>query len=157
MTQRTRFLTLCASLLIVGAPQWAAGQEAKPAAKPEAKAEAKVEAKQPAKARGYLPPHYNEVINKQQREQIYAIQDKYDDKIEALQKQLKELLGQRNTEVEAVLTPDQKKLVAEYAALAKVKAQNIKNAKTPPATDKAPEKPAAANAKAAPAEAPKKP
>ncbi|HEX4129101.1 MAG TPA: hypothetical protein VHZ24_03600 [Pirellulales bacterium] len=81
--------------------------------------EAKAAKKQRADARGYLPPYYKNVVDPTQREKIYKIQNSYDEKIDALEKQLKELSDQRDAEIEAVLTPEQKKKVQELAAAAK--------------------------------------
>jgi len=55
-----------------------------------------------------LPMYYARVVDEKQRQKIYDIQRKYHPQIEALQKQLEELIAKRNAEIEAVLTPQQK-------------------------------------------------
>ena len=155
MIQSKSFVTLlvlaAAGLMLVGSSQNVISQEAKPAAKAEAK-------KAPSKARGYLPPYFKEVVTKQQTEKIYAIQATYDEQIETLAKQVKELQAKRLAEMKAVLTPEQLKLVDEFAAAAKAKAQAVKAAQPTAAPVKATEATASAPAKAAiPAATPKKP
>lgn len=59
------------------------------------------------KAKGRLPPYYAGVVNDQQRQTIYAIQEKYGAKIAALQEQIAALTRQRDAEVEGVLTAEQ--------------------------------------------------
>lgn len=55
-----------------------------------------------------LPMYYARVVDEKQRQKIYDIQRKYHPQIEALQRQLEELIAKRNAEIEAVLTPQQK-------------------------------------------------
>ena len=90
------------------------GQEATP--KPEAKA-----AKPRAKPRGRLPAHYGAVVDEEQREKIYRIQQGYQSQIEALQAQLATLREKQASEIEAVLSPEQKEKVKQLAAAAKAK------------------------------------
>jgi flagellar basal body-associated protein FliL len=150
---RSRFGFLSVAVLValgvglMNVPQSISAQDAKPAAKAEAK-------KAPAKTRGRLPAYYGEVVDKAQREKIYAIQAGYADKIEALEAQLKEINDKMSSEVRAVLTPEQQKKVDELAAAAKGKRQQKAPAgETTPAPAKAGE--AAAPAKAAPVAAKK--
>jgi hypothetical protein len=92
-----------------------------------------------ARARGgrkSLPKYYAQVVTPEQREQIAKIQEAYRPKIEELQAKMKELNAQlkavteeRDTKIEAVLTPDQKKQIAEAAAKAKEKALEKKEKK----------------------------
>ncbi len=84
-------------------------------------AQEKDAAKDRAKAKGYLPPYYKDVIDGVQRDKIYKIQDAYDQQINDLEKQVKELRGKRDAEIAALLTPEQKKRMEELAAAAKVK------------------------------------
>ena len=51
-----------------------------------------------------------------QRESIYKVQGKHMPKIEALEKQIEEIRGQMLTECEAVLTPEQKKILDQRRA-----------------------------------------
>ncbi|HUY91703.1 MAG TPA: hypothetical protein VMV10_23375 [Pirellulales bacterium] len=90
------------------------GQDAAP------KAEAKA-AKPRAKPRGRLPAHYGAVVDNEQREKIYGIQQSYQPQIEALQAQLVALREKQAAEIDAVLTPEQKEKVKELAAAAKTK------------------------------------
>ncbi|MCS7239609.1 MAG: hypothetical protein NZ899_15290 [Thermoguttaceae bacterium] len=55
-----------------------------------------------------LPMYYGQVVTEEQRQKIYDIQRKYFDKIEALRRQLEALIAERDKEIEAVLTPEQK-------------------------------------------------
>ena len=69
------------------------------------------------KPRGRVPNHYGKLgLSPKQKETIYGIQSKYDDQIEALEKQLADLERQEDEEVEAVLTDDQKKRLQEILA-----------------------------------------
>jgi len=77
----------------------------------------KAVAKEPAKAKGRLPAYYKEIVTETQKEEIYTLQTKYDSQLDALTGQLDTLRKQRDTEIEALLTPDQKsKLTAARAA-----------------------------------------
>lgn len=101
----------------------AAQDEKKPAA-------AKAEKKAPKKARRAVPAYFGQVgLSGEQKEKIYAVQADYNGKIGDLKKQIAELTKKRNTEVEAVLTPDQKKQVDELRAAAKKKADERKGKK----------------------------
>ncbi|HVX13633.1 MAG TPA: hypothetical protein VHC22_20790 [Pirellulales bacterium] len=92
-------------------------------AKATDKADAKT-AKTRAKPRGRLPAFYNQVIDGQQREKIYSIQQQYEPKITALKAELQALQQKVNGEVEAVLTPEQLAKVKSLAEEAKQKRQN---------------------------------
>jgi hypothetical protein len=105
-------------------------------------AEASVPAKKALRRRGRLPPHYAKVVNEKQREEIYRIEEEYQPKIEALQKQLNSLKKERDGKISALLTAEQKKQIEEVAAKAKAnrKSKNQPAAKpaaqtpaTPPA------------------------
>jgi hypothetical protein len=67
-----------------------------------------------------LPAHYAQVVDEQQREKIYKIQEEYQPKIDALQKQIDALKKERDDKISALLTADQKKQVEE--AKTKIKA-----------------------------------
>ena len=88
---------------------------------PESPAETPVpeEAKPKKEFRGRLPFYYNRVVDKKQRDKIYAIQREYAPKIDALKAQLETLMTDRDKEVEAVLTPEQLKTVEKLRAAAK--------------------------------------
>lgn len=120
-------LPLTLALITSDAKTW--GVE-KDAAKPA------VKKKRPA-AQGRLPNFYRTVVNGAQRKEIYSIQAKYAAQIKELRKQLAVLITQRDTEVEAVLTPEQKDQVAKLAAEAKAKRKKTPSQKKKStATDK---------------------
>jgi Spy/CpxP family protein refolding chaperone len=86
-----------------------------------------------------LPAHDSQVVNEQQREKIYKIQEDYQPKIEALQKQLEALKKERDEKIAAVLTAEQKKQVEEAVTKAKAERKSkgrpaTKPAEKPPAT-----------------------
>jgi Spy/CpxP family protein refolding chaperone len=75
---------------------------AQDAPKPTAKAAAE-------KAAGRLPNNFAKLgITDAQRQKIYSLQAKYNDQIEVLMKQVEDLRSKRDTEVEGVLTPEQR-------------------------------------------------
>jgi hypothetical protein len=88
--------------------------------------------KRVAKRARRLPPHYAAVVNEKQREEIYKIQEDYQPRIDVLQEQLKALKKERDEKISAVLTPEQRKKVAEAASKPKKNAGEAKPAK--PAT-----------------------
>jgi len=67
--------------------------------------------------------YYAKVVDEKQRQKIYDIQRKYHPQIADLQKQLEKLVAQRDAEIEAVLTPQQK---AEIEKLRQESAQRRK-------------------------------
>jgi uncharacterized protein HemX len=87
---------------------------------------------QPNPPRGRLPAYYGQVVNQQQREQIYAIQAKYNARIAELQKQLADLRAQRDAEIEKVLTPEQLKRIQQ------LRAQAAEGSGSPPSSGTAP-------------------
>lgn len=98
------------------APKAGSKADAKAADKADAKA-----AKQRAKPRGRLPAYYNQVIDGQQRDKIYAIQQQYEPKINELKAELQALQDKLDAEVEGVLTPEQRTKVKELTDAAKQK------------------------------------
>ena len=95
-------------------------------AKPEATAPAaakprKAAAKPRKKPGGRLPAYYNEVVDQQQREKIYAIQQECKPQIDALKAQLAALMKERDEKIAAVLTPEQKKKVEQLRQEAKAR------------------------------------
>jgi hypothetical protein len=99
---------------------------------------------QEKKAKGRLPPYYSAIVTDQQREAIYLIQAKYAQQLAALQEQMDAMEKQRNTDIENVLSPQQKLLLlkAQEAAATKkkkaaddkiaVKVAELEAAKAPP-------------------------
>ncbi|MEX0820350.1 MAG: hypothetical protein WD070_12190 [Pirellulaceae bacterium] len=61
---------------------------------------------------GRLPPAYTVVVTRDQRAKIYAIQDTYQKQIDALKKQIAEIEGQRDNEIEGLMDDEQKKIIA---------------------------------------------
>ncbi len=100
------------AVLLASAERQATGQNKRADAEPAAKAK---------KFRGRLPNFYAQVVDRKQRQTIYAIQKEYSPKIEALRTQLAGVTKERNEKVAAVLTPQQRKKVEELQAAAKVK------------------------------------
>jgi hypothetical protein len=95
------------------------GQEK--AAEKEKAAPAKV-AKKP---RGRLPQYYGQVgISSKQRDAIYAVQAVYGKQIGELQKQVDALKKKQNSEVAAVLTPEQKEKLDTLLVAAKKRAED---------------------------------
>lgn len=90
--------------------------------------------------RGPIPVYYGRVVAPDQKESIYAIQDKYQAQIAPLAAQIKALMAQRDKEIEAVLTPEQ---LTKVAALKKEAASKAAAGKKPAAkkTEAAAEKP----------------
>ena len=78
--------------------------------------------------RGRLPVYYNRVVDKEQRDKIYAIQREFAPKIDALKAQLEALMTDRDKKVEAVLTPEQLKTVEKLMGAAKAKRDQAKAA-----------------------------
>jgi TolA-binding protein len=61
---------------------------------------------------GRLPPGYTVVVTRDQRAKIYTIQDTYQKQIDALKKQIAEIEGQRDNEIESLMDDEQKKIIA---------------------------------------------
>lgn len=128
---RNRILSLVTCALVaVGLVSLTAGpsvvaQESGKAAKVE-KGEG---AKKAAKSGDRLPANYAKIgVSDEQRKKIYEIQNKYDDQIAAFQKQLADIRAKELAEVEAVLTPDQKKALQAANEESKKKAAEKKKA-----------------------------
>ena len=92
-------LVLAASGIVVGVSPRLVGQDTKKTEKAE---------KAPKKAKGRLPAYYADIVTDQQRETIYAIQAKHQEKISELNAALLAATQAMNAEIEAVLTPEQK-------------------------------------------------
>jgi len=75
-----------------------------------------VAAKKAKKFRGRLPNYYKDVVSQQQREQIYAIQAEYREKIAALKAQLAAMTKEQNEKVATVLTAEQIQKVEQLKA-----------------------------------------
>ena len=68
-----------------------------------------------------LPNFYGEVVNEKQKAEIYEIQASYFQLIESLKLRVQKLEEERNAQIEAVLTPDQKAHVDSKAKAASTK------------------------------------
>lgn len=72
--------------------------------------------------RGRLPDHFGKLgISRTQRERIYEIQAGYREQIEKLQKQIMVLEQEANSEVESVLTDDQRTALRKFVAEAEAR------------------------------------
>ncbi|MEX2286482.1 MAG: hypothetical protein WD648_05280 [Planctomycetaceae bacterium] len=73
-----------------------------------------------------LPSNYGKLdLTTKQRDQIYAIQAKSADEIDALRKQLKALEDKRDQEIQTVLTDTQKAKLKELAADSETKRKGV--------------------------------
>jgi hypothetical protein len=63
---------------------------------------------QRAAPRGRLPAHYKDLVSPDQRDEIYAIQAKFNSQIDELEAKIEQLKKQRDEEVEGVLTTAQR-------------------------------------------------
>ena len=78
-----------------------------------------------------LPSNYGKLgLTDAQRDKVYAIQEKYDAQLDALEEQLKALRAKRASEVEAVLSVEQKKILKDLTDEAKEKDTKAKSKKS---------------------------
>ena len=63
---------------------------------------------QQEKKKGRLPAYYADIVTEAQRQQIYAVQEKYAKTLTALQDQIDAIEKQRDAEIEGVLDAQQK-------------------------------------------------
>jgi hypothetical protein len=119
-------------LALVGGPVVSSGQNApaKPAkAAPPANQDAEARADDTAKPKPRLPAHFGEVLDDQQRDKARDVQEKYAERLAAARKQLKDLVDQRDAELDAILTAEQRAKVAALREAAK--ARRAANRKAP--------------------------
>jgi hypothetical protein len=90
---------------------------------------AKAEAAEGKKAKGRLPPYYGDIVTPAQRDKIYEIQGKFEAQIAGLAEQIKALQQARETEIEGLLTPEQKTLLDKTRDAARAKIQEKAAAK----------------------------
>jgi len=127
---RRLFASLTCTALIAGAPLSFADD--KPGAKPEAAAEKgeKKAGKQEEERRGPIPALYGKLVAPDQKEKIYAIQEKYKAEMAPLVAKMKEIQAAQTKEIEAVLTPEQlaklQAMRAEQAKAAMAKREQMK-------------------------------
>lgn len=116
---KRRLAVLCVASLIAASAWQGFAQESKPARKP---------------ARGPLPTFFAQLgASDEQKDAMYVIHDEYQDKIDALATQIKQLQGERNAKLEEKLTPAQKARLQELRDEA-AKAQESKKKKGPQKT-----------------------
>lgn len=150
MHLKTRVTALLGVAVLVGLTYAWAEDTVKPAkpAKPAPAATAKpapaAKAEVPKKAsKGRLPPHFGKAgLSDAQRDKVYAIQTKYKADLDKLEEQLRTMRAQEMTEMEGVLTPEQKTKVEQFRAEAQKKRDEKKKTAEPDDDDE--EKPAAA-------------
>jgi hypothetical protein len=126
---------VCAVAIAKDAPPKSAQKANKKAAAEEPDRAAKEAVKPPAPLpapKGRLPAHFTKVVTHQQRLQIYLIQAEYDPQIRELRDQLDALLDQRDAKIDAVLTPEQRKQIADLKAAAKEKRKKAKEQQNAP-------------------------
>jgi hypothetical protein len=82
---------------------------------------------EPVKFKGVLPQNWGKLgLSDEQKQKVYKVQNDYDLKIAALEKQLKDLKAQEKGEMEKVLTDAQKARLKEIL-LGKVPAEDKKD------------------------------
>ena len=100
-------------------------------AKPTTKglsAEKKAEDRKPTNR---LPSNYGKLgLTDAQKDKVYAVQEKYDTQLDALEEQIKSLKGKRSSETEAVLSAEQKKILKDLTDEAKEKDAKPKSKKS---------------------------
>ncbi|MDO4558714.1 MAG: hypothetical protein Q4C47_07095 [Planctomycetia bacterium] len=108
---------------VTDTPTPASAQET-PAVDASTSAQAQDAEKKTAKKRSYrrLPLYFPLIINKQQRADVYRIQEEYGERIADLEAQLRALRKERDEKIMNVLTPEQRKTYDEL----KSKAQKSK-------------------------------
>ena len=100
---------------------------AKPTTKGAA-AEKKAEDKKPTNR---LPSNYGKLgLTDAQKDKVYAVQEKYDAQLDALEEQIKSLRAKRSSETEAVLSVEQKKILNDLTDETKEKAAKPKSKKS---------------------------
>jgi hypothetical protein len=68
-----------------------------------------------------LPPYFADIVTPSQRKAIYALQERYAEQIADLRTQLEALTRQRDSEIDAVLTPLQLKQLQKVREAAAAK------------------------------------
>ncbi|QDU29978.1 hypothetical protein ETAA8_50960 [Anatilimnocola aggregata] len=115
-------LPLWKKLVVVTVMMGFAGVASQPLQLLAQKAEAKAAAPA-AKPKGRLPAYYKDLVTTEQKDKIYALQSKYDAQIATLADQIKTIQKQRDGEIEALLSAEQKAKLEKLRADAKAKAQ----------------------------------
>ncbi len=108
-------LSFLAAFLIVGA---LTGQEPKPGdtkgAPKDTKGETKAAPKAETKAKGQLPQNWKQLgLTDDQTQKVYKVQAKYNEDIDKLEAQIKDLKAKMSKERSEILTAEQKKRLEE--------------------------------------------
>ena len=104
-------LSFLAAFLLVGI---LVGQEPKTGTTKDGKGDTKAEPKVEAKAKGQLPPNWKQLgLTDEQTQKVYRIQQKYNEDIDKLEVQIKEMKSKMQKERSEVLTAEQKKRLEE--------------------------------------------
>jgi len=68
----------------------------------------------PSKAKGFLPSSYGKIgLTDDQKQEIYKVQAKYKEEVKKLEDKIAEVRIEERKEINKVLTPDQRKKLAE--------------------------------------------
>lgn len=113
------FATVASTLVVAAVSLNSIGQDAK-------KADSKAKAGAKEKPKGRLPAYYKDVVTDEQKDQIYAIQAKYEKQLDDLQSQLDAVKAKQNGEIEALLSAEQKEKLAKVKAEADAKKKSAK-------------------------------
>lgn len=128
----TGTIAIFACCSLVGLAQDAA--KTAPKSTVAAKEESKPDAKDAKKGR--LPPQYGKLgLTDAQKAKVYTVQGKYEDQLDALEKQINDLKAKRDHEVEAVLTDDQRKILKALVESKDKPDAKAEPAKTEPAKE----------------------
>lgn len=125
--RRSRIVT-SALLLLVCCSMVAWSQDtAKPTSKGATTKGAAAEKKEDKKPVNRLPSNYGKLgLTDAQRDKVYAINEKFEPQLDALEEQIKALRAKRTSETEAVLTVEQKKILKDITDEAKEKGTKAK-------------------------------
>jgi len=161
MNMANAFRRLLASVtcaaVIAGAPlavvsSAGAADEAKPKAEAGTKSEQPKKEAKKEERRGPIPELYGKIVAPDQKDKIYAIQEKYKAEMAPLLAKIKEIQAAQTKEIESVLTPEQltrlSQLREEQVKAAQARREQLKKAEVKPAGEKAADaaKPAAEKA-----------
>src|SRR6476619_2156686 len=108
------FATLASALVVAAVSLNSIGQDAK-------KADSKAKAGAKEKPKGRLPAYYKDVVTDEQRDQIYAIQAKYETQLTDLQGKIDAVKAKQSAEIEGLLSAEQKEKLAKVVAEADAK------------------------------------
>jgi hypothetical protein len=84
-----------------------------------------------------LPAYFSGVITEEQRQKIYAIQKEFAAKIRPLQRQIESLTKERDEQIAALLTPEQRQKIEALKAAAKKARETKAGAESKPAKPEA--------------------